>query len=264
MSLAAPIADAVDRLHALDGVDVAFSARLDRRAHRFVLGDMRGTRATSLHGLVSPLGFGVGGRCAVLRRPVSVSDYVRDAAITHQFDGAVSEEGLRAVLAVPFHVDGEVHGMVYGASRRPIRFAERFVDVAVSIVRTAERASAAPPPTIDEPAGHRTPVELRELHAELRAIAATVADRATQDRLHRICLRLGGDRPAAHPATRLSPREIDVLAQVAVGCSNAETARRLSLRVETVKSYLKTAMVKLDSHNRCEAVFLAQRAGLLP
>ena len=74
----------------------------------------------------------------------------------------------------------------------------------------------------------------------------------------------GGATWAGHPATRLTPREVDVLAQVAVGCSNIEVATRLSLRVETVKSYLKTAMVKLDSRNRGEAVFTAQRAGLIP
>lgn len=51
---------------------------------------------------------------------------------------------------------------------------------------------------------------------------------------------------------------------VAVGCGNAEVARRLSTRLDTVKSCLKSAMSKLDCHNRGEAVFTARRAGLLP
>lgn len=38
----------------------------------------------------------------------------------------------------------------------------------------------------------------------------------------------------------------------------------LFLSVETVKSYLKSAMAKLDSHTRCEAVQRARRADLLP
>lgn len=274
-----PVAEAVARLRQLDDVDVAFSGRLDRLRGTFVLGEVHGARATSLPGLVSPVGAGVGGKCLLLQRPVSVSDYVRARGITHQFDHAVRQEGLRAVLAVPFRIDGEVSGVVYGASRRPIPFGERFEKVAMSIVRRAERTLAAQaateriateaerfdPGDAMPAGGHRAQAQLRELHAELRAIAATVAEQAVQDRLYRICSGLGGGDPhVPNPAVRLSPREIDVLAQVAVGCSNAEAARRLSLQVDTVKSYLKSAMSKLGSHNRGEAVFVAQRAGLLP
>ena len=46
------------------------------------------------------------------------------------------------------------------------------------------------------------------------------------------------------------PRELDVLAQVTLGCGNAEIARRLSLRPETVKAYLRSATGKLEVHNR--------------
>jgi DNA-binding CsgD family transcriptional regulator len=66
------------------------------------------------------------------------------------------------------------------------------------------------------------------------------------------------------PDAALSPREIDVLAQVALGATNAEAATRLSVRAETVKSYLRSAMSKLGAHSRHEAVVLARRAGLLP
>ena len=59
-------------------------------------------------------------------------------------------------------------------------------------------------------------------------------------------------------------RELDVLTQVALGCSNAVAAKRLSLRTETVKSYLRSAAAKLGAHTRHEAVSKARRAGLLP
>ncbi|MFC6932444.1 response regulator transcription factor [Actinomadura yumaensis] len=49
-----------------------------------------------------------------------------------------------------------------------------------------------------------------------------------------------------------------------MGCTNAEAAQRLGLLPETVKSYLRSAMRKLDSHTRLEAVSTARRAGLLP
>jgi LuxR family transcriptional regulator, regulator of acetate metabolism len=54
-----------------------------------------------------------------------------------------------------------------------------------------------------------------------------------------------------------------VLALVAVGCGNGAVAERLGLTVHTVKSYLKSAMGKLDSHTRGEAVHAARGAGLI-
>jgi DNA-binding CsgD family transcriptional regulator len=62
----------------------------------------------------------------------------------------------------------------------------------------------------------------------------------------------------------LSARELDVLAQVALGCSNREAGARLSLRPETVKRYLRGAMTELDAHTRLEAAVHARRLGLLP
>ncbi|WP_300012869.1 LuxR C-terminal-related transcriptional regulator [Pseudonocardia sp.] len=266
MSHASPAADpivrAVDDIRRLDGIDVAFAARIDDSRTSFTLGEMRGARAGSLNGLVSPIGYGVGGRCVALRRPVSVVDYVRARHITHQFDGAVSQEGLRAVLAVPFRVGNEVRGVVYGAARRTLRFGERFTDAAVSIVRSAERP---PEPPATPGSARLDHAQVRELHAELRAIAAA-ADPAARERLLGVCARLADGRPPrpGTPRARLTPREVDVLALVAVGCSNADVAARLALQVETVKSYLKSAMGKLGSHNRVEAVVCAQRAGLIP
>jgi len=73
-------------------------------------------------------------------------------------------------------------------------------------------------------------------------------------------------RPAdgVNPAARLARRELDVLAQVALGCSYQETAERLGLKAVTVKSYLQNAMAKLSPHNRLEAVSAARRLGLIP
>jgi DNA-binding CsgD family transcriptional regulator len=51
---------------------------------------------------------------------------------------------------------------------------------------------------------------------------------------------------------------------VALGCGNAETAGRLGILPETVKSYLRNAMQKLNTHNRTETVVTARRLGYLP
>jgi DNA-binding CsgD family transcriptional regulator len=69
---------------------------------------------------------------------------------------------------------------------------------------------------------------------------------------------------ASGSVAALSARELDVLAHVALGCTNAEAAKRLSLKPETVKSYLRSATAKLSAHTRHEAVAKARRARLLP
>jgi DNA-binding CsgD family transcriptional regulator len=51
---------------------------------------------------------------------------------------------------------------------------------------------------------------------------------------------------------------------VALGCSNAEAGRRLSLLPETAKSYLRSTMRKLGVSTRFEAVVAARRQTLLP
>ena len=74
----------------------------------------------------------------------------------------------------------------------------------------------------------------------------------------------GGAGATAPVQVRLAPREVDVLACVAAGATNAAAAERLGLRPETVKGYLRSAMRKLGAHTRLEAVVAARRAGLLP
>ncbi|MEO5913239.1 MAG: response regulator transcription factor [Luteolibacter sp.] len=53
---------------------------------------------------------------------------------------------------------------------------------------------------------------------------------------------------------RLSQRETEVLELIAAGYVNKEIADKLSLTVQTVRSYLKTIYEKLHVHSRAEAV----------
>jgi DNA-binding CsgD family transcriptional regulator len=68
---------------------------------------------------------------------------------------------------------------------------------------------------------------------------------------------------ADQPAERLSNREIECLRWSAAGKSSEEIAIILGLSGHTVASYLKSAMRKLDSVNRMQAVARAFRYRLL-
>jgi DNA-binding NarL/FixJ family response regulator len=69
-------------------------------------------------------------------------------------------------------------------------------------------------------------------------------------------------RQAASDALRVpTPRELEILALVAEGLSNAEIAHRLSLRVKTVESQLRRLFDRYDVTSRTALVRLAARQG---
>ncbi|MFC0622726.1 response regulator [Kribbella deserti] len=61
-----------------------------------------------------------------------------------------------------------------------------------------------------------------------------------------------------------SPRELEVLAAVARGLSNAEIGRELFIGEATVKTHLQRLFAKLDVDDRTRAVTTAIERGLLP
>lgn len=67
--------------------------------------------------------------------------------------------------------------------------------------------------------------------------------------------------PDASGRPRLTEREREVMTLVAAGHQNAEIARRLFLSPDTIKSHVKNAMGKLDSHTRAHAVAVALVSG---
>lgn len=61
---------------------------------------------------------------------------------------------------------------------------------------------------------------------------------------------LEGERPAPRPRARFTEREQDVLRQLVLARSNREIAQALSIREQTVKSYIARMMRKVGVDNR--------------
>ncbi|WZH35725.1 MAG: helix-turn-helix transcriptional regulator [Microbacterium enclense] len=237
-----------------------------------------GARTRSIEGLVVRAERGLGGRALVERRPRMTLDYRTARSITHDYDRAILGEGIATLFAVPVLVRGSARGVLYCGSwaQAPVGELEArpAFDVAGELgteLRVREevdrRLSTTPTSENGLSAGVRE--EIRESYAQLRSIAATVGDDDVRRRLEELEARLAaltGDAPSSRDDTdiHLSRREIDVLACAAVGSTNGEIAASLRLRETTVKSYLASAMAKLDASTRHAAVARARRAGLLP
>ncbi|MFC5747298.1 LuxR C-terminal-related transcriptional regulator [Actinomadura rugatobispora] len=277
----AAVRTAVLSLQRATGLPMVFGGALSGR-DRMRISELVGGTTGSLDGLVVRRNYGLGGKAMALGRPVWVSDYPRASTISHDYDGPVGAEGLLSIVAVPIVVRRQIRGVLYGALREPLSIADRVLAMTVQAARDLEQDLAvqdeadqalarAAAPSEAGPAAARWE-EVRAVHAELRGLADQITDPGVRARLLEASTRLAaaGADPSSAPETErppgpsLSPRELDVLSYVAIGCTNAQVARQLGLLPATVKSYLKSAMRKLNSHTRMEAVNDARRAGLLP
>ena len=61
----------------------------------------------------------------------------------------------------------------------------------------------------------------------------------------------------------LSPRELQVLRQMAAGDSNKEIGQKLNITEHTVKAHVKAVLLKLSAVGRTEAIAVAMKRGLL-
>ena len=65
------------------------------------------------------------------------------------------------------------------------------------------------------------------------------------------------------PISPLTPREMEVLRQLAMGRDVRGISRELGISVNTCRSYVKSLLAKLDVHSQLEAVVAAHERGLL-
>jgi DNA-binding CsgD family transcriptional regulator len=238
----------------------------------------------SLQGLRVRSGFGLGGKALLMGRPASVTSYYDARGITHQYDGPVRAEQLETVTALPIMVDRTPRMVVYLGHRTQVSLGDVWYDAFLPLVRRIERElavedevrrrlSALTADRVERPAPEvaLSRADLTDISDELAELAALIDDDALRARLeevrHRVDLgrapRAAATIAAPKVPTGLAAREIDVLAQVALGQSNREVAASLGLVESTVKSYLKNAMRKLHASNRVHAVRLAREAGVI-
>ena len=261
------LSERLHRLQRVSGVPVVFGGTTQQTAdgRRLVLSRLVGTLGDSLRGVRVQAGRGLGG--TVLLRGVTcrVDDYASATTISHDYDRmVVDQEQLTSIFAVPVVLRGAVRAVLYGGvrDRQPIgdRALRNAGVIAAQLQQDVGTLLIRPgPPPVDVPSASTAAL------ADLAAVVLGTADPAMRERLARIHRDLGG-RPDVAPATVaavLAPRELDTLRLVAVGASNVEIAARLGLSAQTVKAYLRTAMRKLDVHNRTAAVHAARVAGLL-
>ncbi|MFD9893755.1 response regulator transcription factor [Amycolatopsis sp. NPDC059027] len=257
------------------GLPLAFGGEIG--AGQVRLTQFAGVTTGALKGVTLDRGRGLGGKVLVLRRPVVVNDYVRANGISHHYDHVITAEGLRAMIAAPVVVSREVRAVLYGALRSDEALGDRVVQSVLEAARELEQRLAVQDEVVHRLAwfdrygatGQANPrwELVRQAYAELRILAQDVGDTALRRRVAAICAKLstmGGPAGARPSGPRLSARELDVLACVSLGWTNAQAAADLGITVETVKSYLRSAMRKLLAHSRMEAVVTARRLGLLP
>jgi DNA-binding CsgD family transcriptional regulator len=70
--------------------------------------------------------------------------------------------------------------------------------------------------------------------------------------------------PKAVDSLGISPRELDVLAQLAAGRSNKEIAATLHVSLNTVKTHVARLYDKLEAKRRTDAIAKARALGILP
>jgi DNA-binding CsgD family transcriptional regulator len=70
--------------------------------------------------------------------------------------------------------------------------------------------------------------------------------------------------PKALETLGISPREREVLEEIAAGRSNKEIARRLGVSPNTVKTHVARLFEKLEAKRRTDAIARARELGIVP
>ncbi len=99
----------------------------------------------------------------------------------------------------------------------------------------------------------------------LGAIRAVAAGKAPSDfgEMQRVAGAMATREKETDPDLSLTQRETQVLRHLALGLSNKEIGRSLSISVETVKEHVQHLLRKIDATDRTQAAVWAVRKGLV-
>lgn len=256
------------------GFAVAFAGRV--RSGTLRISNLRGNRSEALRGLALPPGVGLGGRATTLGRPVSVRDYSCALAITHEYDSAVAREGLRALVAVPARVHGQVSVVLYGGVRSAMSIGDRAIADLVTVGRQlsldleAALAGKAPAPPDGESSGDSDEMPGRaHWCAVVEGIVADLAEtpeRPVHAKARSTCLELldvlrGQADRGGSPAIRSS--DLRVLELAALGYTDRDIAQHLGIERHAVVRRMRVLRKMFGVHSRHAAVSAARVAGVL-
>lgn len=262
---------ALKRVRVSTGASLAFGGPVNR-AGNLLIERFDGPTLGALPGLTLDPSEGLGGKVAVMRRPIAVNDYFETQVITHRYDKVIRAERLKALVATPIIVGRQTVGVIYGAFRTSEVVGGRIEDTVVQEARALEQELAVSAVTsangvLSEEAtvNARLREQVRSVYAELRLLAGSVGDADVRAALVKAAARLvdEGERSESVGSASLTKREIDVLTVAGAGMTNVQIAGVLGLALFTVKSYMKSAMHKLGASTRLEAVVLARRDGMI-
>jgi DNA-binding NarL/FixJ family response regulator len=108
-----------------------------------------------------------------------------------------------------------------------------------------------------------TPEQLVAAVRTVRAGDALLAPAITRRLVERFARPSAASASLHRDLAALTPRELDMLRQLAEGLSNAELATRLHLSEATVKTHVSRILTKLTLRDRAQAVVVAYETGLV-
>ncbi|OZG26205.1 helix-turn-helix transcriptional regulator [Williamsia sp. 1138] len=251
------------RLRRATGIPVVFGGLRDQGA--IAVTESVGHQTAALRTITVTPQRGLGGLIWLNKRTTLIRDYGSASEITHDFDDQILGEGITDLAAAPIVVDGSVRGLIYAGWRGGGHLGEEAV-AALSVEAGRVATELRTRDEVDRRLGaiaavQQSQVQTVEWLDEIRDIAAVSGDDETRRRLLDLVDQIGGARSSGEPSVPLTPRQLEVLSLVAMGFGNRVVADRLGLTVDTVKTYLRAAMVRLGAHNRHEAVVKARAAG---
>jgi DNA-binding CsgD family transcriptional regulator len=241
-----------DLIVAATGVDMSGLGMFDREGGAVMLAASNHRSPEWEHLEVHP-GDGVASRVLNLGGAVALKNYALESGSSeHLIDVFVRQEGACGMLAVPIHRDGSVIGVLYAGVRRPEYIGDRGRTGLHNLAKlfAATLPFSAPDAAVaidnsDSNSSSPTPSSPDGCCPQLKNSSANGSSHPAL---------LGGD---------LSEREKSILTLLSQGISTKEIAVSEFLALNTVRSYIQSALWKLGANSRLQAVAIAREVGLI-